>query len=125
MIPNAQNISVLNYCPMSWDGSSYGLECLGMAPIFAHLTKLHLLYEPYSDEYYDDESYSRLGKVIQDLVHFRKGSIGSITHLTIPPLDDDIMELLRGHVPHLKVCHSRFHLLYVERLTSLSCRLVL
>jgi len=90
--------------------------------IFAHLTKLHLSYAPYSNRHNHSQSYSRPGKVIQDLVHFRNGSI---THLTIPPFDDNIMELLRGHVPHLKVCHLRFHLLHVERLTLLFCRLVL
>jgi len=81
---------------------------------FTHLTELHLLYERRYDY---PECYSKLGKAIQDLVDFRKGSI---THLTIPPFDDNIMESLRGHVPHLKVCHSSFHL--VEHLTSLYCR---
>jgi len=119
-IPNAQNISVLNYHLRNWDSSSYQLECLGMEPtIFTHLTELHLLYEVY---YIDSERYSRLGKVIQDLVRFREGSI---THLTTPPFDDNIMEVLRGRVPHIKVCHSGCHLPHVECLSPLSCRLVL
>jgi len=102
-IPNAQNISVLNYCPRDWSLSNDQLKCLGMEPtIFAHLTELHLLYEMgrmYYEPYYD-QMHSRLGKVIRDLVHFRKGSI---IHLTIPPFDDDIIEFMRGHVPYLKV----------------------
>jgi len=87
--------------------------------IFTHLTELHLLYEVY---YIDREPYSRLGQVIQDFVRFREGSI---THLTTPPFDDNIIKLLRGRVPHLKVCHSSLHLPPVECLSSLSCRLVL
>jgi len=94
-IPDVRNISVINYRVGDWNPS---LECLGMEPtIFTHLTELHLLYEQY---YIYDKLYSRLGNVIQNLVRSRRGSI---THLTIPPFGDNIMELLRGHVPHLKV----------------------
>jgi len=115
-IPNAQSISVLNLCSEYWGSPIYQFECLGMEPtIFPHLTELHMLYDLYYIRISDND-YSRLGEVIRDLVHFRKGSI---THLTIPPLDDNIMESLKGHVPHLKVCHSSFHLLHVERLSSI------
>ena len=98
-IPNAQNISVLKYRPTDWHSSSYELEHLGMEPtIFAHLKELHVLYEP--ARIYINR-YSMLGEVIRDIVDFRKGSI---THLTTPPFGDDIVELLRGRVPHFNVC---------------------
>ena len=114
-IPNAQNISVLNYCSGELDPPICHLKCLGMEPtIFTRLTELHLPYKP-SIYCIDSNRYSRLGQVIQGLVHFREGSI---THLTAPPFDKNIMESLRSRVPHLKVCHSSFHWLHVERSSS-------
>jgi len=100
-IPNVRSISVLDYRPRTWSQSIDQLECLGMQPmIFTHLTELHLVYKNPSLSL--SKPHSRIGKVIQDIVCFRDGSI---THLTTPPFGDNIMELLKGGVPHLKVCH--------------------
>jgi hypothetical protein len=85
--------------------------------IFPQLAELRLLNE---------EAFTtckpKLNEVIRDVLLLRKGRI---THLTTPAFhDNDMMDFLRKHVPHLEVCYSHFHchmsLIFLQILPSVT-----
>jgi hypothetical protein len=100
-IPATKNISVLDYELSRGRDDAYIIGCL-MYGTFPHLTELHL----HPPIYTGDAGHWPCAAV-KLVVLIRKGRI---THLTTPGFgDNDDMEFLKKHVPHVEVCRLHFH----------------